>query len=108
MEVSRIPINFHASAEKILRREDLATTTGETVTREAPTSAINTTPLIDVMLVLLIMFVMTIPVATNTIQIDLPTGVTDHPAQLLLNTLSLDADGTIRWNGDHVGPTAIA
>lgn len=83
-------------------------TSGEAVTHEAPIATINTTPLIDVMLVLLIMFVITIPVATNAIQIDLPSGVTDHVVRPLQNTLSLDADGTIRWNGDRVDKGELA
>ncbi|WP_395392740.1 biopolymer transporter ExbD [Novosphingobium sp. BL-8A] len=83
-------------------------TTGEAVTRESPIGTINTTPLIDVMLVLLIMFVITIPVATNSIQVDLPSGITDHPVQPLQNTVSLDADGTIRWNGDRVDKAELA
>lgn len=75
--------------------------TGEAVS-ETPISTINTTPLIDVMLVLLIMFVITIPVATNSIQVDLPSGLTTHVVQPLQNTVSLDANGTIRWNGEAV------
>ena len=75
--------------------------TGEAVS-ETPISAINTTPLIDVMLVLLIMFVITIPVATNSIQVDFPSGLTTHVVQPVQNTVTLDGAGTIRWNGEAV------
>ncbi|WP_395329383.1 biopolymer transporter ExbD [Novosphingobium sp. BL-8H] len=83
-------------------------TTGEAVSREAPISAINTTPLIDVMLVLLIMFVITIPVATQSIQVDLPAGMTEHTVQPLQNTITLGVDGTIRWNGHAVDKGELA
>lgn len=81
--------------------------TGEAVS-ESPISTINTTPLIDVMLVLLIMFVITIPVATNSIQVDLPSGLTTHVVQPLQNTVSLDAHGSIRWNGEAVDRGELA
>ncbi|WP_255535874.1 biopolymer transporter ExbD [Novosphingobium sp. KA1] len=82
-------------------------TTGEAVS-ETPISTINTTPLIDVMLVLLIMFVITIPVATNSVPIDLPSGLTTQVVQPLQNTVSLDANGTIRWNGEAVESADLA
>lgn len=63
--------------------------------------AINTTPLIDVMLVMLIMFVITIPPPTHSIDVDIPTGapkvsVSDS------NRVTIDREGTIRWNGTAV------
>jgi biopolymer transport protein ExbD len=73
----------------------------------APMMDMNTTPLIDVMLVLLIMFIITIPVATNSIDIDLPvaTPPTDTPPPIdpVKNKIVLSQDGKILWNGTQIG-----
>jgi biopolymer transport protein ExbD len=61
---------------------------------------INTTPLIDVMLVLLIMLIITVPVQTDAVKLDLPR--TDAPPALVkpqVVDLDIDFDGTITWNG---------
>lgn len=62
-----------------------------------PMMGINTTPLIDVMLVLLIMFMMTIPIQTHAVKVDAPSGgVTDiDPVK---NEIVITTDGTVRWN----------
>jgi biopolymer transport protein ExbD len=64
---------------------------------------INTTPLIDVMLVLLIMLIITIPVQTHAVKLDLPRAnpppVTVQPQVV---NLDIDFDGTITWNGAPV------
>jgi biopolymer transport protein ExbD len=66
-------------------------------------SAINTTPLVDVMLVLLIIFLITIPVITNYKKVDLPKAV-NIPTQTKPEniTLSVDSEGEIYWNGKHL------
>ncbi len=60
----------------------------------------NITPLVDVMLVLLIIFMVTMPLRTNSIRVDLPQP---GPLQKLSNAkpiaLRIDADGQIGWNG---------
>jgi biopolymer transport protein ExbD len=62
---------------------------------------INTTPLIDVMLVMLIMFVITIPQPTHSVDIDLPLdGVT--ATVLESNLVTIDTSDVIRWNGEPV------
>ena len=64
---------------------------------------INTTPLIDVMLVLLIMLIITIPVRTHEIDLDISQG--NPPIQIVppeVVTLEVDFDGTILWNGTVV------
>ena len=60
---------------------------------------INMTPLIDVMLVLLIIFILTIPIQTDAIKIDNPTGK-PPPADLRVDVIDLavDFDGTLFWN----------
>jgi biopolymer transport protein ExbD len=64
---------------------------------------INTTPLIDVMLVLLVMLIITIPVQTHAVKLDMPRG-NPPPAtvQPEVVDLEIDFDGTILWNGTIV------
>ena len=65
-----------------------------------PMMEINTTPLIDVMLVLLIMFIITIPVMTHAVKLDMPqkTPPSDNPVQPEVIDIEIDFDGTIIWN----------
>jgi biopolymer transport protein ExbD len=66
-------------------------------------STINTTPLVDVMLVLLIIFLITIPVITKTVVHNLPKAV-NIPTQTKPEniTLEIDAKGNVYWNGKAV------
>ena len=72
----------------------------------APMMDMNMTPLIDVLLVLLIMFIITIPVATHAVNIDLPQpdNTPPPPDQIdpVKNTIVLTQDGKILWNGDSL------
>ena len=71
----------------------------------SPMMEINTTPLIDVMLVLLIMFIITIPVATHAVSIDLPAPTppnTPPPMKRDKNIVTIDASGNVMWNGSIV------
>ena len=63
-------------------------------------SDINTTPLVDVMLVLLIMLIITIPIQTHAVKLNMPVGTPppDVPPQVV--TIEVDFDGTMVWNGD--------
>ena len=73
----------------------------------SPMMEMNTTPLIDVMLVLLIMFIITIPVATHSIDIDLPSASNPPPltqVNPVKNKVSVAPDNTILWNGQAVNP----
>jgi biopolymer transport protein ExbD len=69
---------------------------------------INMTPLIDVMLVLLIMFIITIPVMTHAVKLDMPRA-TNAPSnvQPIVINLEIDFDGTVLWNGTPVEIDAL-
>ena len=70
-----------------------------------PMMEMNTTPLIDVMLVLLIMFIITIPVATHAVNIDLPQPTTvpnEVTIDPIKNKLVLTATNQILWNGTPI------
>jgi len=75
-----------------------------------PMMDINTTPLIDVMLVLLIMFIITIPVQTHAVKLDLPQDSQNTPPPPILptkNKVTIDAAGTVMWNGTPVSLTTL-
>jgi biopolymer transport protein ExbD len=64
---------------------------------------INTTPLIDVMLVLLIMFIITIPIQTHAVKMNMPINKTAPPPKPpVIVRIDVDFDGTIAWNGEVV------
>ncbi|NNM75809.1 biopolymer transporter ExbD [Sphingomonas sp. ID1715] len=70
-----------------------------------PMGEMNTTPLIDVMLVLLIMFIITIPIQTHAVKIDLPVNSDNNeppPIDPIKNKVSVDPSGTITWNGSPI------
>ena len=63
-------------------------------------STINTTPLVDVMLVLLIMFIITIPIQTHAVKMNMPVGPSvPQPKPPQIVRIDVDFDGTIGWNG---------
>jgi len=66
-----------------------------------PMMEINMTPLIDVMLVLLTLLIITLPIQTHAVKLDMPAGPVDRtifPPPVIVN-LTVDFDGTIQWNG---------
>ena len=67
---------------------------------------INTTPLIDVMLVLLIMFIITIPIQTHAVKMNMPVpnNAAPPPKPPEIVRIDLDFDGTIGWNGEVLQP----
>jgi biopolymer transport protein ExbD len=70
-----------------------------------PMSEINTTPLIDVMLVLLIMLIVTLPPQRHAVKLDTPLPCKDCPArddQPDPVTVSVDFNGAILWNGSAI------
>ena len=70
-----------------------------------PMLDVNVTPLIDVMLVLLIMFIITIPIQTHAVKLDLPVNQQNNPPppiEPIKNKVVVSAQGQILWNGNPV------
>ena len=65
---------------------------------------INTTPLIDVMLVLLIMFIITIPIQTHAVKMNMPVNSKQAPPPVPPEIIRIDVDfdGTVSWNGETI------
>jgi biopolymer transport protein ExbD len=96
----------------------MAMSVGGTGEEQSVMAAINTTPLVDVMLVLLIIFLITIPVINKTVPVKLPKAV-NIPTQTKPEnvTIAVDKDGNIYWNDarlpsresllDHVKEAAV-
>src|SRR5213595_1348764 len=62
---------------------------------------INTTPLIDVMLVLLIMLIITIPIQLHSVNLNMPAGnPPPRTKEPVVVTIDIDFDGTVLWNGE--------
>lgn len=76
---------------------------------DEPMYEINTTPLVDIMLVLLIIFIITVPVIKHAVNIELPQAsvekVLDKPENI---RLSVDADGVYFWNDQRVDDADFA
>ncbi|HEX8526128.1 ExbD/TolR family protein [Allosphingosinicella sp.] len=70
-----------------------------------PMAEINTTPLIDLMLVLLVMFIIIVPSATHKVPVDLPTG--PGAIEPPVHRLDLDAAGRVYWDGAPIAPEAL-
>ena len=72
--------------------------------------AINVTPLIDVLLVLLIVFIMSIPIATHAVAIDLPVADPNPPPNMvdpIKNKIVLTPNNEILWNGTPITPNTL-
>jgi biopolymer transport protein ExbD len=76
-----------------------------------PMADINVTPLVEVMLVLLIIFIVTAPIVTYPIEVDLPQRVINPPPQLREPPppidLRIDASGQVNWNNSPVATTEL-
>jgi biopolymer transport protein ExbD len=74
----------------------------------APLAGINMIPLIDVMLVLLVIFIVTAPLLTHAVRIELPRAasspITDRPESI---ALAIDAEGSTYWNGERIARTEM-
>ncbi|MES3098180.1 biopolymer transporter ExbD [Sphingomonas faeni] len=76
----------------------------------APMMEMNMTPLIDVLLVLLIMFIITIPIQTHAVKVDLPVNSKNQPQNPVdpqKNKISIDAAGVVAWNGSPVDEVTL-
>jgi biopolymer transport protein ExbD len=75
-----------------------------------PMLDVNVTPLIDVMLVLLIMFIITIPIQTHAVKLDLPVNQQNQPPPPIdpvKNVLSVNAQDQVLWNGSPVSMSQL-
>ena len=69
----------------------------------APMAEINMVPLIDVMLVLLVIFIITAPMMSNAVKLDLPqTSAAQLPPEKNKIELSIDATGALFWDGELI------
>jgi len=75
-----------------------------------PLSEMNTTPLIDVLLVLLIVFVMSIPMASHSLDVALPgpSPIETVVVDPVHNLLTIETDGDLTWNGRRVDDRELA
>jgi len=72
-----------------------------------PMIEMNTTPLIDVMLVLLIMLIITIPIQTHAVKFDVPTCTNCPKPDAIKNEVAITRAGAILWNGEEVGEDGL-
>lgn len=70
--------------------------------RQTPMGEMNVTPFIDVLLVLLIMIMMSVPILTHKTEVDLPAPCTDCISNPAENTVFIDAQDRLFWNGQPV------
>ena len=73
----------------------------------APLSDMNITPLIDVLLVLLVMFIITIPIQTHAVKLDLPSGEPVPQPLPTANLLVIESDGALRWNSAPISRAVL-
>ena len=75
----------------------------------APMSEINVTPLVDVMLVLLIIFMITAPLMSHKVKVELPQATLEEKPKIDQPpiTLAVTADGKVYWNDEEVSPDIL-
>ncbi len=69
-------------------------------------TTINVVPLVDIMLVMIIIFIITLPVMTHAVKIDLPRATAEPPPPNIEPPINIDVqyDGSVLWNGQTVSP----
>jgi len=72
-------------------------------------TTINVVPLVDIMLVLLIIFIITLPVMTHAVKIDLPRASNEPPPEVVTQPINIDVayNGAVLWNGEAITPTDL-
>jgi biopolymer transport protein ExbD len=72
-------------------------------------TTINVVPLVDIMLVLLIIFIITLPVMTHAVKIDLPRATDAPPPEVVIEPINIEVqfDGSVLWNGGVVTPSDL-
>ena len=81
---------------------------GRFESRKEPMTEINVVPLVDVMLVLLVIFIITAPLLTNSVKIDLPKAPAQaNPTRAEHIEFSVREDGQMFWNGDRIDASEL-
>ncbi|MBA5607207.1 biopolymer transporter ExbD [Duganella sp. FT3S] len=76
--------------------------------QQGPMADINVTPMVDVMLVLLVIFIISAPMFTHAVKLDLPkVQAQANPQQAASVSLAIDARGQVYWNDEAVAPAAL-
>ena len=76
--------------------------------QQGPMADINVTPMVDVMLVLLVIFIISAPMFTHAVKLDLPKAQAQANSQQAASvSLSIDAKGQVYWNDEAVAATAL-
>ena len=75
---------------------------------QRPIGEMNATPLIDVLLVLLVMFIITIPIQSHAVKLDLPGGPPPEMVDPTKNLVIVTDDGQVLWNGRPVSKAELA
>lgn len=75
--------------------------------QSAPIMELNTTPLIDVLLVLLVMLIITIPPSAHSLRLDLPRPFPGPPPKSTVNLLEITDGGALLWNGQPITRDAL-
>ena len=76
---------------------------------DEPMCDVNTTPLIDVLLVLLVMLIVTLPIQTHAVKLDMPrpNDNPDKPPPAEFIDIEIDFDGTVVWNGTPINMSTL-
>lgn len=81
---------------------------GKSDDRDDVASDINVTPMVDVMLVLLVIFILTVPVLTHSVGVELPkTQAVRTPTETKAVSLTVAQDGMVYWDGNAIGEAAL-
>jgi biopolymer transport protein ExbD len=76
-------------------------------TEQSPVIEMNTTPLIDVLLVLLVMFIITLPIQTHAVKLDLPSCSNCPAPKALKNEIVITGADAILWNGQPISEDGL-